>query len=225
MTRSPFIGIRMGIFMVCTIQSLILVSTEFSVSEHITETYLKMALFTSCLSTLMFSVMVVLSFLRKFENAPIFYIVSELPIICTIWILWVVTAALAIQKMRTFVPPGSPSARLAIQKIRVYIPSGPPAPCKFFISQSDIRKCEQLLSIEDLAIVIFAFLTVYIMVVLTSATVVHFRGDTRVWFRSVAHLRVTNNGQSNPPIPLTQQMAHPQPPPAAHAPSAPIAQT
>ncbi|KAF8962964.1 hypothetical protein BDZ97DRAFT_1063726 [Flammula alnicola] len=181
-------------------------------SEQVTESFEGMGLFASSLSLLVFPTMLVLPFLRK--NAFILYIVSELSIIGTMWIFWVVSAALAIQKKQNFVLFGG---------------------CQFFVFEVGVQKCNQLLAIEGLTIVVFVLLMKYMLLLLTYSTTVYFRGDDQVWFRSVNELQVKmpalthKSGDfeakgyaspsiamntyppSNPSIPPTQQMTYSSP--------------
>ncbi|KAF8962962.1 hypothetical protein BDZ97DRAFT_1063905 [Flammula alnicola] len=153
------------------ILGLLAVWTQFSGGES----FEGMGLFASSFSLLVFPAMLVLPLLRK--NAFVLYIVSELSIICTMWIFWVVSAALAIQMKELFDPFGNCQLfKLAFQ----------------FVSDGEVsvQKCNQLIAIEGMTVVVFVLLMKYMLVLLIYSTVVHFRGDSQVWFRTVSELKV-----------------------------------
>ncbi|KAF8174243.1 hypothetical protein BJ912DRAFT_62101 [Pholiota molesta] len=125
-----------------------------------------MGLYTSCLALIVIPILLALPEIRK--NAFVIYVVSELSIVCFLWIFWVVAAALAIQQRDDFYPLGN-CTRLA---------------------DVTVHWCDELFAIVGFSVVVFVLLMKYMLVIFIYTIVMTFRVGGRVWFQSVKDLQI-----------------------------------
>jgi len=140
--------------------------TQGSQLVNVLYSFESMGLYTTCVTLVVIPIMLALPEIRK--NAFALYIVSELSIVCTLWIFWVVVAALAIQQRDEFYPFGNCTSLDNIQA----------------------EWCNELFAIVGLSVVVFVLLMKYMLVILIYAIVMTFRVGGRVWFQSVKDLQI-----------------------------------
>ncbi|KJA20174.1 hypothetical protein HYPSUDRAFT_68757 [Hypholoma sublateritium FD-334 SS-4] len=111
-------------------------------------------------------IMLALPEIRK--SAYILYTVYELIIVCSLWILWVVAAALAIQQKDVVFP---------MDDCTVY-------------SDNLISWCDELSAVVGLAVTVFVLLLMYTLLLVVYATVMTSRTGSRVWFKGVKNIQI-----------------------------------
>ncbi|KJA20172.1 hypothetical protein HYPSUDRAFT_43547 [Hypholoma sublateritium FD-334 SS-4] len=182
MKASPLHLPRFIIFGLCTIFSVIVLGlsahlTNVSSEAHAVTDNEVMGLVTSILSILIFPALIIV---------PRFvFILTELVVICIMWILWVVTAALTIQARNTLFG-GFDCSIFVCESL-----TGPPLPVHAARSANTLSVkantsdlCHQVTAVEGLSVTIFVLLMLYMVGLLAFATVAYFRhSNRRIWYQ------------------------------------------
>ncbi|KAF9483561.1 hypothetical protein BDN70DRAFT_290949 [Pholiota conissans] len=170
-----FMGIyRLVIYVLVVVLSVPVIGlnadlTHYTNMAHVTYSFETLGLLIAALSLLVFPLLIIVSQYRK--NAFLVYIVYELALVCIMWILWVVAAALTIQKKNELL--------------------GVFDSCSVFsgLDSTAEQKCNEIVAVEGIEVVIFVLLLKYMLITFVWAVVIHLRtGNGQVWFQSVNEL-------------------------------------